>query len=139
MKSEIRSLELETRGGGEVVDVTPQVREILGEVGLREGLVTVFVPGATGAVTTTEFEPGLQKDLPAAFERWAPKKMEYAHNLTWGDGNGHSHVRASLLGPSLSVPVTQGDLVLGTWQNIVVLDFDNRPRRRRVVVQLLGE
>ena len=139
MKAEIHALEVKTRGGGEIQDLTPNVREILGRSGLREGLVTVFVPGSTAAVTTTEYEPGLCEDLPAFFEKLAPSREAYAHNATWGDGNGHAHVRASLLGPSLSVPVTGGELALGTWQQIVLLDFDNRPRRRRVLVQALGE
>jgi secondary thiamine-phosphate synthase enzyme len=139
VKSEVHALKFQTRGHGEVIEMTPEIRRILEASGLREGLVTVFVPGSTAAVTTTEFEPGLVKDLPAAFERMAPSDLHYAHDATWGDGNGHSHVRASLVGPSLTVPVTGGAMVLGTWQNIVLLDFDNRPRRRDVVVQLLGD
>jgi secondary thiamine-phosphate synthase enzyme len=139
MKSEIHPIQLRTRGHGEVIDLTGEVRDILARSGLREGLVTVFVPGSTAAVTTTEFEPGLCEDLPAAFERIAPAAMPYAHDATWHDGNGHAHVRASFTGPSLTVPVTDGELVLGTWQNIVLLDFDNRPRSRDVVVQVLGE
>jgi secondary thiamine-phosphate synthase enzyme len=139
MMVELHRMEVETRGESEVLEITPQVREILERSGLRNGLVTVFVPGSTAAVTTTEFEPGLRRDLPAFFERVAPRDIRYAHDDTWGDGNGHAHVRASLLGPSLGVPVTDGEMILGTWQNIVVIDFDNRPRRRRIVVQLLGE
>jgi secondary thiamine-phosphate synthase enzyme len=97
------------------------------------------VPGSTGSVTTTEFEPGAFTDLPAALQRIAPREAEYAHHLTWGDDNGRSHVRASILGPSLTVPFTDGRLLLGTWQQIVFIELDTRPRRRRVVVQMLGE
>lgn len=138
MICESHSVELRTRGDGEVVELTPAVREIVESSGLREGVVTVFVPGSTAAVTTTEFEPGLRKDLPAFFEKLAPAGARYHHDATWGDGNGHAHLCASLVGPGLTVPVTAGAMTLGTWQNIVLLDFDNRPRERRVVVQLLG-
>jgi secondary thiamine-phosphate synthase enzyme len=100
--------------------------------------VLVFVPGATAALTTVEFEPGLVRDLPELFERIAPRDRPYHHDETWHDGNGHSHVRASLLGPSLTVPVQGGKLLLGTWQQIVLVDFDNRPHRRELVVQLSG-
>jgi secondary thiamine-phosphate synthase enzyme len=108
--------------------------------GLQRGVVTVFVVGSTAAVTTVEYEPGLvEDDLAAAFERLAPKDIDYAHNERWGDGNGYAHVRASLIGPSLAVPFVEGKLVCGTWQQIVLVDFDNRPRSRRVVVQMVGE
>ena len=122
-----------------MLDLTTEVRGLLESSGFREGLATVFVPGSTAAVTTTEFEPGLRKDLPAAFERIAPSDAHYAHDATWHDGNGHSHLRAAMTGPGVSVPFTRGELLLGTWQNIVLIDFDNRPRDREVIVQLLGE
>jgi secondary thiamine-phosphate synthase enzyme len=128
-----------TRGGSQMIDLTPQVQALLGAHRFREGQALVFVPGSTAAITTIEFEPGLQQDLPAALERLAPQGMRYAHEETWHDDNGHSHVRASLLGPSLVVPFADGGLLLGSWQQIVLVDFDTRPRRREVVVQLSGE
>jgi secondary thiamine-phosphate synthase enzyme len=119
--------------------MTEKVGQAVDSSGLRAGVATVFVPGATGAVTTIEHEPGLVRDLEEALERLAPKGMEYAHDLMWRDGNGFSHIRASLIGPSLTVPFVDGRLLLGTWQQIVFLEMDNRPRERRVVVQIIGE
>ncbi|WP_287152777.1 secondary thiamine-phosphate synthase enzyme YjbQ [Candidatus Solincola tengchongensis] len=133
------SLEFSTRGGSEIIDITGRVQESLTDSRLREGLVTVFVPGSTGGVITLEYEPGLMRDLGEAFERLAPSGVAYHHDRTWGDGNGHSHVRASLVGPSLSVPFREGRLILGTWQQIAFVDFDNRPRRRVLIVQVIGE
>lgn len=133
------SLELTTRGGSEIIEITGKVQQSLAESRLREGLVTVFVPGSTGGVITLEYEPGLMRDLEKAFERLAPSDETYHHDRTWGDGNGHSHVRASLVGPSLSVPFREGRLILGTWQQIAFVDFDNRPRRRVLIVQVMGE
>jgi secondary thiamine-phosphate synthase enzyme len=130
---------VETRGDSHMVDLTPPVQELLVRHRFREGQALVFVPGSTAGITTVEFEPGLQKDLPAAFERLAPRGLYYEHEATWKDDNGHSHVRASLLGPSLVVPFRDGRLLLGTWQQIVLVDFDTRPRRREIVVQLAGE
>ena len=132
-------IQLSTRGAGTVLDVT---REVVGEIrraGIAKGTVTVFVPGSTGGVTTVEFEDGLVRDLDELFERLAPQGPEYHHDARWGDGNGFSHCRASLLGPSLTVPVVDGELTLGTWQQIVFLDFDNRGRQRRLIVQVMGE
>lgn len=139
MKATIHHIALATRGNADIHDLTARVRDILTESGAADGLLTVFVPGSTAGITTTEFEPGLRKDLPAAFERIAPSSIPYAHDATWHDGNGHSHVRASLVGPGITVPFSGGELLLGTWQNIVLIDFDNRPRRREVIVQVLGE
>jgi secondary thiamine-phosphate synthase enzyme len=130
---------VETRGDAEVLDVTAQVQSVVERHGFRDGHALVFVPGSTAGVTTIEYEPGLLEDLPAAFERIAPRGLRYRHDETWHDGNGHAHVRASLLGPSLQVPFENGRLLLGTWQQIVLVDFDNRPRRREIVVQLQGE
>ena len=130
--------EVPSRGEGDMHDITGEVQARVGEHGLREGQALVFVPGSTGALTTIEFEPGLVEDFPAFFDRVAPRGIRYAHEETWHDGNGHSHVRASLVGPSLVVPVAEGKLLLGTWQQIVLVDFDARPRRRRIVVQLSG-
>lgn len=127
-----------TRGDGQVLDITGPVGDKVAEHGLREGQALIFSPGSTAALTTVEYEPGLVRDLPEFFERIAPRDHPYHHEETWHDGNGHSHVRASLLGPSLTVPVVDGRLVLGTWQQIVLVDFDNRPRQRRLVIQLSG-
>jgi secondary thiamine-phosphate synthase enzyme len=131
-------IEVSSRGGSDVVDVTEPVAGAVRERALVEGQVLVFVPGSTAALTTVEHEPGLVRDLPVAFERIAPTGARYHHDETWHDGNGHSHVRASLVGPSLTVPVQDGRMLLGTWQQIVLLDFDNRPRHRSLVVQLTG-
>lgn len=133
-----RELQLETHAD-EIVDITEMVAGMVEESGLSSGLAVVFVPGATGAVTTIEHEPGLVSDLQDALERIAPKIGEYAHNQRWGDGNGHSHIRAALVGPSLTVPFLDGRLMLGTWQQIVFLELDTRSRHRRIVVQMAGE
>ena len=140
MKVMTRSFEVKTREEGEMADVTGEVREAVAASGMSDGLATVFVVGSTAAVTTMEFEPGLVSDFQEMMERVAPKSgVEYEHQRRWHDGNGHSHVKASLLGPSLSIPVVDGELVLGEWQQIVLVEFDVRPRTRKVVVQLLGE
>jgi secondary thiamine-phosphate synthase enzyme len=128
-----------TRGHSQILDITPEVAKAVRSAGLEDGLVTIFIPGATGGVTTIEYESGLVSDLERAFESIAPENIPYAHNERWGDGNGHSHVRAAMLGPSLSVPFCGGQLILGTWQQIVVVDFDNRPRQREIVIQVMGE
>jgi secondary thiamine-phosphate synthase enzyme len=133
------SVSVSTRGDSHMIDLTGRVQEVVRRHGFREGQALVFVSGSTAGLTTVEFEPGLQKDLPAALERVAPRGITYAHEETWHDDNGHAHVRASLLGPSLGVPFKDGLLLLGTWQQIVLVDFDTRPRRRDVVVQLSGE
>lgn len=130
---------LQTQGGGDTRDITAEVRRAVRDAGVRQGLVCVFCPGSTGGLTTIEFEPGVVRDLGDCLERVAPRGIPYAHDAAWGDGNGHSHVRASLIGPSITVPIVDGDLTLGTWQQIVFLDFDNRPRRRSLVVQIVGE
>lgn len=130
---------LQTRGHTEIVDVTHLAQAAVDGAAISSGQVTVFVPGSTGAVTTIENEPGLVADLRTAVERWAPEDALYQHDQRWGDGNGYAHIRASLLGPSLVVPVVNGRMTLGTWQQIVFLDFDNRPRSRRLVIQVIGE
>jgi secondary thiamine-phosphate synthase enzyme len=132
-------IELETQGHCDVKDVTETVREALTNSGLVEGQVTVFVAGSTAGVTTVEFEPGLVRDLGEFFQKIIPEGPAYHHHDTWGDDNGSSHVRAALLKPSLTIPFSAGQLLLGTWQQIVVIDFDTRPRRRRVVVQFAGD
>lgn len=132
-------LRLPTRGDSDLHDLTEKVAGVVRETGISDGTVTVFVPGSTCGITTIEYEPGLIEDFPAAMERIAPRNIRYAHDDTWHDGNGHSHVRASLVGPSLTVPVAGGELLLGTWQQIVLVDFDNRARQRRVVVTVMGQ
>ncbi len=132
-------VDFQTKGNAEMTDLTSKAARALERSGLEAGVVVVFAFGATGAVTTIEYEPGLVEDMKDALERIAPKEIEYAHNQRWGDGNGHSHIRASVIGPSLTVPFSEGKLMLGTWQQIVFLDLDNRPRYRRVVVQIMGE
>jgi secondary thiamine-phosphate synthase enzyme len=133
-----RYLEFETKIG-EAKDITEEVQRALQSTDLVTGIVTVFVPGATGAVTTIEYEDGLVADLEDALERIAPQAIDYAHNQRWHDGNGHSHIRATLLGPSLTVPFALQKLMLGTWQQIVFLELDNRSRHRKVIVQIMGE
>ena len=130
---------LSTSGQGDAHDVTAKTAEALMESGLRSGVVTVFVTGSTAAVTTIEFEPGALSDFNRLFEQLAPRRGEYKHHLRWGDDNGSSHVRAALLGPSLTIPFVDGALTLGTWQQIMVLEFDTRARRRDIVVQMIGE
>jgi secondary thiamine-phosphate synthase enzyme len=131
-------LTVETTAGTDIIDLTGQVTDFLASSGAADGLLTVFVPGSTGAVTTIEYEPGVLEDLAEAVERLTPRGIPYAHDAAWGDGNGYSHVRAALLGPGLSIPFAAGRLILGAWQQVVLLDFDNRPRRRRVVLQILA-
>jgi len=130
---------VQSAGFADIVDITPEVADAVRRAGLNHGIVTVFVAGSTAGVTTIEHEDGLLRDLQEAFERIAPSDRPYHHDLRWGDGNGFSHVRASLLGPSLTVPVENGRLTLETWQQIVLVDFDNRSRRRELVIQLMGE
>ncbi|MCL0089098.1 secondary thiamine-phosphate synthase enzyme YjbQ [Dehalococcoidia bacterium] len=132
-------IRVQTGGNCEIVDITDQVSHAVKESGLRAGTVTVFVSGSTAGVTTVEYEPGLIADLQTAFERLFPQGLDYQHNSRWGDGNGHSHVRASLLGSSMMVPFAEGRPVLGTWQQVVLIDFDNRPRTREVILQIVGE
>jgi secondary thiamine-phosphate synthase enzyme len=130
---------LETRGHTELVDVTARVQAAVDKAGIAHGQAMVFVPGSTASVTTIEDEPGLRADFRAALEQIAPEGAAYQHDQRWGDGNGYAHVRAALLGPSVVVPVADGRLMLGTWQQIVLVDFDNRPRTRRLVIQIMGE
>jgi len=136
----IKNYELlfQTTAGTDVLDLTAEVRELLKRSGITDGSATVFVPGSTAAVTAIEYESGVLNDLIKAIERLAPEGIGYDHDRRWGDGNGYAHVRAALLKPSLNIPVMEGRLMLGTWQQIVLLDFDNRPRQRRVLVQVLG-
>ncbi|MFQ5923514.1 MAG: secondary thiamine-phosphate synthase enzyme YjbQ [Anaerolineales bacterium] len=133
------SIELQTRGHADMHDLTSQVHDRVHASGVRSGLVTVFTSSSTSALTTIEFESGALDDLSRALDEIAPQDREYKHNLRWHDGNGHSHLRAALLGPSLTVPILDGQLSLGTWQQILFIDFDVRPRSRRLVMQIVGE
>lgn len=140
MPVESHRIRIDTHGDTQVLDVTPEFARILQKSRIADGTATLFVIGSTAALTTTEFEPGLvNHDLKAFFEKIAPEDGRYAHEETWHDDNGHSHVRASLLGPSLTVPIVKGKPTLGQWQQIVLIDFDTRPRNRESVVQLVGE
>jgi secondary thiamine-phosphate synthase enzyme len=132
-------IEMKTRGHADLLDITDEVAARVQASGIGSGIVTVFCPGSTGALTTIEYESGALSDLKRLFDEIVPPDREYAHNLRWGDGNGHSHVRVALLGPSLTVPFVDGELQLGTWQQMVFVDFDNRSRTRRLVVQIMGE
>lgn len=134
-----KELALETRGFNDTHDITAQVADVVGASGLNDGVAVVFVPGSTAGITTIEFEPGVVADLSEAISRLAPEEIPYAHNIAWGDGNGFSHVRAALVGASITVPFSGRKLLLGTWQQIVLVDFDNRARRRRVIVQMMGQ
>ena len=134
-----KQLSLNTRGEQDIIDITGMVSEAVNESEVKDGVVTVFVPGATGALTTIEYEPGLLTDFPNMLERVAPKNQLYEHEKRWHDGNGHSHVRASLIGPSLTIPVVKGELTLGTWQQIVFLEMDVHSRRRTLILQIIGE
>ena len=132
-------IELETKGENDMIDLTDEVQRVVKESGIKEGIACIFVPGSTGAITTIEYEPGLMKDMPRALERIAPKNEYYHHHETWHDYNGHSHVRASIIGSSLTVPITDGKIVHGTWQQIVFIEMDVRSRHRRILVKVLGE
>ena len=132
------SLEVATCGFSHIVDLTDRLAECLARSQLTDGLLTAFVPGSTGALTTIEYEPGLLEDLPALFEKIVPRDFPYRHHETWHDDNGSSHLRAALVGPSISIPFVRGNLTLGTWQQVVLVDFDTRPRRRQLVVQIIG-
>jgi secondary thiamine-phosphate synthase enzyme len=131
--------EVSTTGQGDAHDLTEGVAHAVAQSGIRAGTATVFVVGSTAAVTTIEFEPGAVHDLNALFEEFAPRAADYRHHLRWGDDNGSSHVRAALLGPSLTIPFSDAKLLLGDWQQIALFEFDTRPRRRKVVVQIVGE
>jgi secondary thiamine-phosphate synthase enzyme len=130
---------ISTKGFTDIIDITHKVADVIQHSEIKSGTATVFISGSTAGVTTIEYEPGLLKDLPEAFEKIAPMHKRYHHDATWGDGNGFSHVRAAMLGCSLTVPFKEGRMLLGTWQQIVVIDFDNRSRNREVVVQIMGE
>ena len=128
-----------TRGEVDLVDITDDIQNLVKKSKIKNGIVCVFVPGSTGSITTIEYEPGLKKDLPRALQKIAPKGEHYDHHETWHDDNGHSHVRASLIGPSITIPIKDGDLIHGTWQQIVFVELDTSPRNRDISVQIVGE
>ncbi len=134
-----KELKLSTRGNADITDITDQLAELVRGSGLSGGIVTVFCPSSTSGLTTIEYESGALSDLRRLFDEIVDPRRDYAHNARWGDGNGHSHVRAALLGASLTIPFVDGELTLGTWQQIIYVDFDNRSRQRRLVVQMMGE
>jgi secondary thiamine-phosphate synthase enzyme len=133
------SMKIETKGETDLIDITQRVQNFVKDSGITSGIVTVFVPGSTAGITTIEYESGAIRDFQRAIERVAPKNIHYDHDAKWGDGNGYSHIRAALLGASLTVPFSSSRLLLGTWQQIVLVDFDNRSRKREVILQIMGE
>ena len=132
-------INLHTSGPGDIVDITGKIAEAVAESGIISGTVTIFVPGSTAGLTTIEYEPGLLKDIPDLMEKLIPSDRSYQHDETWHDGNGFSHLRSALIGPDITVPFVGGKLTLGTWQQVVFLEFDNRPRSRTVVLQIMGD
>jgi secondary thiamine-phosphate synthase enzyme len=135
-----KNIQVRTKGNCDIIDITLQAAEAVADSGVKTGTATLFVVGSTAGITTTEYEPGLVRhDIKAAFEKIAPQNGQYRHEETWHDDNGHAHVRATLLGPSLVVPIVDGKLTLGTWQQIILIDFDTSPRTRRIICQIIGE
>lgn len=134
-----REIRLNTKGSCDIHDITRQVADLVGDTGLADGVVTVFTPSSTSGLTTIEYESGALADLERLLDETVPPDGDYRHNLRWGDGNGHSHVRAALIGPSITVPFVGGRMTLGTWQQLIFVDFDNRSRSRRLVVQIMGQ
>jgi secondary thiamine-phosphate synthase enzyme len=139
MPFQVTEISIKTTAKTDILDLTPKVREVVKRSNVQNGTVTLFIPGSTASLTTIEYERGVINDLKKAIERMAPEDLYYEHNERWGDGNGYSHVRSALVGPSLHIPMIDGKLTLGTWQQIVLLDFDNRPRKRKIIIQMLGE
>lgn len=133
------SISINTRGNADIHDITNQIERRVNQSGFKDGTVTIFCPSSTSALTTIEYESGALSDLRRLFDEIIPQNREYAHNARWQDGNGHSHVRAALLGPSLTIPFVDRQLTLGTWQQVIFVDFDNQPRRRELVLQMIGE
>lgn len=139
MTVKMTTIQMNTRGNADIHDITDQIANAVSKSGLKDGTVTVFCPSSTSAVTTIEYESGALSDLKRLFDEIIPQNREYAHNVRWHDGNGHSHVRAALLGPSITIPFVNGGLTLGTWQQVIYVDFDNRPRNRELILQVIGE
>ncbi|MDP8238668.1 MAG: secondary thiamine-phosphate synthase enzyme YjbQ [Candidatus Hatepunaea meridiana] len=138
MKVHTETIELKTNGFPDIIDLSHQINDVLSKSGVINGIMTIFVPGSTAGITTIEYEPGLLKDLPALCERLAPRGVTYQHDEKWHDGNGYSHLLAALFKPSLQVPVLNSKLTLGTWQQVALVDFDNRPRHRKLIIQVMG-
>ncbi|MCF7809937.1 secondary thiamine-phosphate synthase enzyme YjbQ [bacterium] len=138
MKVHTETLNINTEGFPDIIDLSGDIRKVLSKSGIRNGVMTIFVPGSTAGVTTIEYEPGLLKDLPAFCEKLTPRGITYQHDATWHDGNGYAHLLAALFKPSLQVPIENGSLTLGTWQQVVLTDFDNRQRQRKLIVQVMG-
>ena len=134
-----KTAQIETRGENDLINITGQTSKALEESKLQDGIITVFISGSTAAITTIEYEPGLKQDFPRMLSRIVPTNIEYKHDNTWHDGNGHSHIKASLIGPSMTIPFKDGNLMLGTWQQIVLLETDTRPRQRKIILQIIGE
>jgi len=139
MSVHYEEINIQTNGEIDIVDITSDVQKVISKSKIKNGIVCVFVPGSTGTVTTIEYEPGLMEDLPKALEKIAPKNIYYKHHETWHDDNGHSHVRASLMGPSTTLPIKNGKMLHGTWQQLVFLELDTRPRNRSIIIQIIGE
>jgi secondary thiamine-phosphate synthase enzyme len=139
MAIKTETIRIKSRGENDIIDITEQTSEAIRQSKVKNGIVTLFVSGSTAAITTIEYEPGLRYDFPKMLSRVAPKDIEYKHDNAWHDGNGHSHVRASLIGPSLTIPFTNGNLMLGTWQQVVFLEMDTSSRERNVILQIIGE
>jgi secondary thiamine-phosphate synthase enzyme len=139
MATKSYGIRVNTNGDGDILDLTPKIVESVRQSQIKDGIVLTFVPGSTAAITSIEYEPGLVADLPEFFERIIPSRKSYHHDQTWGDGNGYAHVRAALVGASFSCPLTGGKLILGTWQQIVLLEFDNQPRQREIIIQIVGD
>ena len=134
-----KDIALQSKGNCDIIDITPQVANALEESEVNNGIITLFIAGSTAGITTIEYEPRLLSDFKSMWDRFVPQSIPYEHNKTWGDGNGYSHVRATMLGAALTIPFVNKRLILGTWQQVVFVDFDNRPRHREIIIQLLGE
>lgn len=139
MKILTEKLSVDTKGNCDIVNITDNVQAFISKQNMREGNVTVFAVGSTASISTVEYEPGLRKDIPQILDKLIPSKQKYFHNDTWGDNNGHAHIRSTLFGCSQTIPFIKGELLLGTWQQIILLDFDERPRVRKVIMQIIGE
>jgi secondary thiamine-phosphate synthase enzyme len=132
-------ININTKGESDIIDITESIQKSVKKSKIKEGIICIFLPGSTGTITTIEYEPGLKKDFPEALNRIAPKNIEYKHHETWHDDNGRSHIKASLMGPSLNLPITEGRLIHGTWQQLVFIELDTRPRDRRIIIKIVGD
>jgi len=134
-----KEIEIDTNGEVDIIDITEKVQRVVEESDIKDGISCIFIPGSTGTLTTIEYEPGLKKDFPKALEKIAPKSIHYDHHETWHDDNGRSHVKASLMGPSITIPIIDKKIIHGTWQQIVFVELDTRPRKRKIIIQIVGE